>query len=77
MIKMINKPSVENLSKKADSLYTIVIMAAKRARQINAGGKNYLEEKQKYNMSKPVTISLNEINKSKVTYRKNTENTLK
>ncbi|SFL29156.1 DNA-directed RNA polymerase subunit omega [Halanaerobium salsuginis] len=64
---MINQPSAEKLSTKADSLYTIIIMAAKRARQLN-GNENYLLEK--YRSHKIVSRSLEEIEKDKINYRK-------
>lgn len=65
---MITEPSVEKLDNKADSPYTIVILAAKRARHINLTEKELLDD---YNGEKPVTKSLEEIDKGKITYKKN------
>ncbi|MFW6238238.1 MAG: DNA-directed RNA polymerase subunit omega [Halanaerobiales bacterium] len=64
---MITEPSAEKLSDKVDSLYSLVIMAARRARQLNAGADRKLDE---YRLEKPVSMSLEEIEKDKVSYRK-------
>ncbi len=73
---MINKPSAEGLSDKADSVYTLVILAAQRARQINNSKNTFLEEV-KIDQEKAVTLSLKEIEQDKVKFKKNTTNTLK
>ena len=41
---MITEPSVEKLNDKADSPYTLVILAAKRARHINLTEEELLDE---------------------------------
>lgn len=64
---MITEPSAEQLNDKVDSLYTLVILASRRARQLNAGSKRKLEE---YRIKKPASMSLQEIEKDKVTYEK-------
>lgn len=64
---MINKPSAEQLVDKADSLYTVVVLAAKRARHLNENGRELLE---KYRSQKLVSKSLEEIEKDKITYQK-------
>ncbi|MFW5976311.1 MAG: DNA-directed RNA polymerase subunit omega [Bacillota bacterium] len=74
---MINKPSVENLKDKADSVYTLVILAARRARQINTGGNTLLSEEEQPQVDKPVSQGLKELYHSKIKYKKNTQNTLK
>jgi DNA-directed RNA polymerase subunit omega len=59
-------PSVNEIRKKADSRYTLVILAAKRARDI-------IEGKPKLTMAeseKPVSIAANEIMEDLITYRR-------
>lgn len=64
---MITRPSAEQLVDKADSLYTIIVLAAKRARHINESGQELLEN---YRSHKLVSKSLEEIEKGKITYEK-------
>ncbi len=68
---MITEPSAEQLVDKADSLYTVIILAAKRARHLNEGGPEIME---KYRSHKLVSRSLEEIEKDKITYEKRHEN---
>jgi DNA-directed RNA polymerase subunit omega len=68
---MITEPSAEQLVDKADSLYTIIILAAKRARHLNEGGPEILEN---YRSHKLVSKSLEEIEKDKITYVKRYKN---
>lgn len=58
-----NQPSLDDLMKKVDSRYTLVVMAAKRARLLTEAGEG--EE----NGSKPVTRALMEIAEGKVKFR--------
>jgi DNA-directed RNA polymerase subunit omega len=58
------EPAIGSLLKKVDSRYTLVVAAAKRARQI-ADGSHKLT---KCSSDKPVTIAINEINENKITY---------
>lgn len=58
------EPSINSLMEKVDSRYTLVVAAAKRARQL-ADGAHKLT---KTNSDKPVTIAINEINENKITY---------
>ncbi len=60
-------PSINEIRKKADSRYTIVIMAAKRARDI-IEGKPVLAEDYKFN--KPVSIAAVEIAEDLITYKR-------
>ncbi|MTK12215.1 MAG: DNA-directed RNA polymerase subunit omega [Clostridiaceae bacterium] len=60
---MIN-PSIVELLKKVDNRYTLVTMTAKRARQLIEGKEPLV----KTNSTKPVTISINEINQEAITY---------
>ncbi|MGP3777771.1 DNA-directed RNA polymerase subunit omega [Halanaerobium saccharolyticum] len=68
---MITEPSAEQLVDKADSLYTVIILAAKRARHLNESGQEILEE---YRSHKLVSRSLEEIEKDKITYEKRHQN---
>lgn len=65
---MITYPSIDKIMEKIDSPYTLIILAARRARQLNIGGNELLEE---YKSNKPVSMSLEEIAKGKVKYRRN------
>ena len=64
---MIARPSLEDLKDQADSPFTIIVMAAKRARNLNQGGKDLLDN---YKGNKPVTKSLEEIQAGKIHYKK-------
>lgn len=58
-------PSINTIRTKADSRYTLVILAAKRARDI-IDGMPKLTEKE---IEKPVSIAANEIAEDLITYR--------
>ncbi len=58
------EPGIGLLLKKVDSRYTLVVAAAKRARQISDGAHKLT----KCNSDKPVTIAVNEINENRITY---------
>ena len=62
-------PSINEIRKKADSRYTLVILAAKRARDI-IDGKPKLTEA---DVDKPVSIAANEIAEDLSTYRREEE----
>lgn len=62
-------PSINEIRKKADSRYTLVILAAKRARDIIDGMPKLTEVE----VEKPVSIAANEINEELITYRRETE----
>lgn len=62
---MMIKPGITNLSKCVDSRYTLVTMAAKRARMI---GKARMEDFGAYGDDKPVTVAADEIMSGKVGY---------
>ena len=62
-------PSINDIRKKADSRYTLVILAAKRARDI-IDGKPKLTEA---DVDKPVSIAANEIAEDLITYRREEE----
>lgn len=71
---MISRPSLNDLKDKADSPFTIVIMAARRARNLNEGGRELLKE---YKGRKPVSKSLEEIAADVISYEKNKPNSVK
>ena len=54
---MMVKPSVQELLKKIDNRYRLVVVASKRARQIAAGDISMT----KVNEKSPVTLAANEI----------------
>ena len=58
-------PSINKIRTKADSRYTLVILAAKRSRDIS-GMPNLTE----VDVSKPVSVAANEIAEDLITYRK-------
>ncbi len=58
------EPGISSLLDKVDSRYTLVVAAAKRARQITEGAHKLTE----CDSEKPVTIAINEIDEQKITY---------
>ncbi len=58
-------PSLEKSLDKVSNRYLLVVLAAKRARQLNRGAAPQLETRQK----KPTSIALEEIADAKVGYR--------
>ena len=63
-------PSINEIRKKADSRYTLVILAAKRARDI-IDGKPILSD---VDIDRPVSIAAHEIAEDLITYRRPEEN---
>ncbi|MBP2650171.1 MAG: DNA-directed polymerase subunit omega [Firmicutes bacterium] len=59
-------PSIDRLVKKVDSKYTLVVLAAKRAREILDGDPPLVECKSK----KPVTVALEEVAQDLVAYER-------
>ena len=59
-------PSINEIRKKVDSRYTLVIMAAKRARDIVDGQPILTDEVDEF--EKPVSVAAYEINDDLVTY---------
>ncbi len=57
-------PSLESLMKKADSKYSLVVAAAKRARQLTDGMPKMVDSSSK----KPVTVALEEILRDRLKY---------
>ena len=63
------EPNVLELLKHADSRYTLVVEAAKRGRQIVAGGQPLIEAKE----MKPLKVVVEEINRGLLTYERPVE----
>mgnify|MGYP000852635530 CR=1 FL=1 len=59
-------PSINELSNIADSRYTLVMLTAKRSRQLVEGAKPLIET----NSTKPVSIAIEEIVEGKITYHR-------
>ena len=59
-------PSINKIRTKTDSRYTLVILAAKRSRDIIDGSPTLTQE----DVSKPVSVAANEIAEDLITYRK-------
>lgn len=59
-------PSLDLLVTKVDSKYTLVVLTAKRAREIMNGDHPLAESKS----NKPVTIALEEVAQGKITYER-------
>ena len=66
---MLLYPSMNELKEKADSRYTLVILTAKRARDIIAK-KPVLTE---FEAERPVTLAAHEIAEDLITYKRNVE----
>jgi DNA-directed RNA polymerase, omega subunit len=60
-------PAIGSLLEKVDSRYTLVVVTAKRARQLVDGSPKLA----KCSSDKPVTIAINEIDENKITYVRN------
>ena len=63
------EPTIDELLTKADSKYSVVCAAAKRAREIVDGA----EPMNTGGAKKPVTMALQEISEDKITYEQTTE----
>ena len=61
-------PSINEMRKKADNRYTLVVLAAKRARDI-IDGKPKLAEVE---IDRPVSIAAHEIAEDLITYKRET-----
>ncbi|WP_347491592.1 DNA-directed RNA polymerase subunit omega [Desulfoscipio sp. XC116] len=65
-----NKPSLDNLMDKVDSRYTLVVISAKRARQITEIALQQDQEEGPWITGKPVSAALHEVVRGNVTYRR-------
>ncbi|MCH4166749.1 MAG: DNA-directed RNA polymerase subunit omega [Megasphaera sp.] len=61
---MLIKPTLESLMTKVDSKYTLVTLAAKRARQLTDGDDPLVD----VDTTKVVSIAMEEIDQDKITY---------
>jgi len=59
-------PSLDSLVNKVDSKYTLVVLTAKRAREIMSGDITTADSKS----NKPVTLALEEITQGQVSYER-------
>lgn len=59
-------PSIDVLVNRVDSKYTLVVLAAKRAREIMSGDAALAESKS----NKPVTIALEEVAKNAIAFER-------
>lgn len=62
---MMSYPSIDSLVKKVDNKYTLVTLAAMRARELNNGAAPLVEGAEG---KKTVSITLQEIDDGKITY---------
>ena len=65
----VNKPAIDELCKKVDSRYTLVVEASKRARELVGGAQPLIDPKD----MKPVTIAVDEIDRGLISYHRNLE----
>lgn len=59
-------PALEDLLEKVDCKYTLAVLAAKRARELQDGSPSLVDSKS----TKRVTISLEEIAQGKISYQR-------
>ncbi len=62
---MLIKPTLESLMEKVDSKYTLVTLAAKRARQLTDGDAPMVDT----DTEKVVSIAMEEVDEGKITYK--------
>ncbi len=76
---MIDEPKIDDLLQQVDSKYTLVVLAAKRSREINSYYNQLGEGRGEFIpplietgglQSKPLSIALEEIAEGKVTYER-------
>ncbi len=65
----VNKPAIGELCRKVDCRYTLVVEAAKRARELVDGAQPLIDPKE----MKPVSIAVDEINRGLLTFHRNLE----
>ena len=65
----VNKPAIDDLCKKVDCRYTLVVESAKRARELVSGSQPLIDPKDK----KPVSIAVEEIDRGLLNYHRNLE----
>ncbi|MDX9873125.1 MAG: DNA-directed RNA polymerase subunit omega [Clostridia bacterium] len=62
------QPSIDRLIKKTDSKYALVVATAKRARMLTDGAAPLTEKITPGEVSKPVSLALEEIAEGKLTF---------
>lgn len=67
--KAMGQPSLDTLMKNMDSRYSLVVVAAKRARVITEELENSNVDDERASL-KPVTLALNEIGQGKIKFRR-------
>lgn len=65
-----NQPSLDLVRRKVDSRYTLVAVAAKRARQLLDGAQPLIELDPEMESLKPVSIALRELADDKLSYER-------
>lgn len=65
----INEPGIEQLRKKTDSSYTLVVQAARRARMLMDGAQPLVEPDD----NKPLAVAIEEINRGLLSYHRRLE----
>lgn len=65
----VNKPAIDELCKKVDCRYTLVVESAKRARELVGGAQPLIDAKE----MKPVSVAVDEISRGLLTYHRNLE----
>lgn len=65
------KPSLDQLLEKVDSKYSLVIIGARRGREIQDGSPKMVESQS----NKPVTIALEELDAGKLFFERNSNAT--
>lgn len=65
-----HRPSLDELMGNVDSRYTLVVVAAKRARQLTEAALQQAAEDGPENYSKPVTAALYEVVQGKIRYKR-------
>lgn len=66
----LNKPSLDDLMGYVDSRYTLVVISAKRARQVTEVTMQQDQEENSWVFDKPVSAALREVALGKITYRR-------
>ncbi|MBR6526281.1 MAG: DNA-directed RNA polymerase subunit omega [Clostridia bacterium] len=64
-----NHPPINELVKKSDCRYTLVVESSKRARELVAGAQPLIDPKDR----KPVSIAVEEINRGLLSYHRSLE----
>lgn len=65
----LNQPPINELVKKADCRYTLVVESSKRARELVAGAQPLIDPKDR----KPVSIAVEEISRGLLSFHRNLE----